>query len=83
MGLLRTMFVGLIAGAIAKAIMPGARRMGILLTICLGVTGSIVFTYLGQMVGWYKEGEGARFIGSTLGAMLVLYVYGQFVKRKS
>jgi uncharacterized membrane protein YeaQ/YmgE (transglycosylase-associated protein family) len=68
MGLLWTMFVGLIAGAIAKA---------------LGVAGSIVFTYLGQMVGWYKEGEGARFIGSTLGAMLVLFVYGQIVKRKS
>lgn len=77
------MFVGLIAGAIAKAVMPGAQRMGILLTICLGVAGSIVVTYLGHMVGWYKEGEGARFIGSTLGALLVLFVYGQIVKRKS
>jgi uncharacterized membrane protein YeaQ/YmgE (transglycosylase-associated protein family) len=83
LGLLWTMFVGLIAGAIAKAVMPGAQRMGILLTICLGVAGSIVVTYLGHMVGWYKEGEGARFIGSTLGALLVLFVYGQIVKRKS
>jgi uncharacterized membrane protein YeaQ/YmgE (transglycosylase-associated protein family) len=82
MGWLWTILIGLIAGAVAKAIMPGVQNLGIILTICLGIGGSIVATFLGQTVGWYGPGQGAGFIGSVVGALLVLFLYGQIVKRK-
>lgn len=77
-----TILIGLISGAIAKAIMPGVQNMGILLTICLGIAGSIVASFLGQTVGWYSAGQGAGFIGSVVGALLLLFVYGQIMKNK-
>ncbi len=82
MAILGMIFIGLIAGAVAKLIMPGKQGGGWIVTILLGIAGSIVATYLGQALGWYQEGEGARFIGSTVGAILILLVYGLF-KRKS
>ncbi|BDC52598.1 membrane protein [Bryobacterales bacterium F-183] len=78
-----TAVIGFVAGALARAIMPGNQKMGCLLTICLGIAGSIVFTYLGQAAGWYGPTEGARFIGSTLGALIVLAIYGFLTKKKS
>ncbi len=77
-----TAFIGFVAGALARALMPGQQKMGCLLTICLGIAGSIVFTYIGQAVGWYGPYEGARFIGSTLGAIIVLAIYGFLTKKK-
>ena len=77
-----TIFVGLVAGVLAKAIMPGKQNMGLFLTIGLGIAGSLVATFIGRAIGWYDSGEGARFIGSTVGALLVLFVYGQIQKKK-
>ena len=77
-----TILIGLISGAVAKAIMPGVQNMGILLTICLGIAGSIVASFLGQTVGWYSAGQGAGFIGSVVGALLLLFAYGQIMKNK-
>lgn len=77
-----TIFVGLIAGVLAKAIMPGKQNMGLFLTIGLGIAGSLVATFIGRAIGWYDAGEGARFIGSTVGALLVLFVFGQIQKKK-
>lgn len=77
-----TIFVGLVAGVLAKAIMPGKQNMGLFLTIGLGIAGSLVATFIGRAIGWYDAGEGARFIGSTVGALLVLFVYGQIQKKK-
>jgi uncharacterized membrane protein YeaQ/YmgE (transglycosylase-associated protein family) len=77
-----TIFVGLVAGVLAKAIMPGKQNMGLFLTIGLGIAGSLVATFIGRAIGWYDAGEGARFIGSTVGALLVLFVYGQIQKNK-
>ena len=82
MGWLWTILIGLIAGAVAKAIMPGVQHLGIILTICLGIGGSILATFLGQTVGWYGAGQGAGFIGSVVGALLVLFLYGQIMKNK-
>lgn len=67
---------------LAKAIMPGKQNMGLFLTIGLGIAGSLVATFIGRAIGWYDSGEGARFIGSTVGALLVLFVYGQIQKKK-
>jgi uncharacterized membrane protein YeaQ/YmgE (transglycosylase-associated protein family) len=74
--------IGLLAGAAAKFFMPGKDPGGIIITILLGIGGSIVFSYLGQFLGFYKEGETAGFIGSVLGAMILLFLYRVFIKKK-
>jgi len=83
MSILGTILIGLIAGALAKLIMPGKQGGGWIMTILLGIGGSLVATYLGQALGWYGEGEYARFIGSTVGAILILFVYGIFKKKSA
>ena len=77
-----TAVIGLIAGTIAKSVMKNFSG-GMLLTMCLGIAGSMVMTWIGQAVGWYSEGEGARFIASTLGAILILWAYAKFVAKKA
>jgi len=80
MSLLGTLFIGLIAGFIARAIKPGEDGMGWIMTALLGVAGSFVASYLGQALGWYAPGQAASFIASVVGAVLLLVVYG-FVKK--
>jgi uncharacterized membrane protein YeaQ/YmgE (transglycosylase-associated protein family) len=81
--LIGTLIVGLIVGAIAKFFMPGKTPGGIIVTILLGIAGSFVASYLGRMVGWYKEGQTAGWIMSILGAMLLLFLYGMFTRGKT
>lgn len=81
MGLLWTILIGLIVGALAKLFMPGKDPGGILITIALGITGAVVATFLGRFAGLYGPGQGAGFIASLLGAMLLLLVYRQIAKR--
>jgi len=79
MGLLMTLFVGLIAGIIAKLVHPGKNEpKGFLLTTLLGVVGAFVFTFIGQILGFYGENDAAGLIGATLGAIIVLVVWGIF-----
>jgi len=73
--------VGLIVGALAKLIMPGKDPGGFIVTILIGIGGSLVATWLGRAVGWYQEGQSAGFIMSVAGAVLLLAVY-HFVKRR-
>jgi uncharacterized membrane protein YeaQ/YmgE (transglycosylase-associated protein family) len=65
----------LIVGAIAKLLMPGKDPGGIWITMALGIAGSIVATWLGQMIGWYQAGQSAGFIMSVIGAVLLLVLY--------
>jgi uncharacterized membrane protein YeaQ/YmgE (transglycosylase-associated protein family) len=67
--------IGLIVGALAKFIMPGKDPGGILITMALGVVGSIVATWIGRAIGWYREGQSAGFLMSIAGAILLLYIY--------
>jgi uncharacterized membrane protein YeaQ/YmgE (transglycosylase-associated protein family) len=67
--------IGLIVGALAKFIMPGKDPGGIFITMAIGIAGSIGATFLGQMIGWYKQGQSAGFIMSILGAVLILWLY--------
>ena len=62
--------------------MPGRDGGGIITTMLIGIGGSLVFTYLGRLLGFYAEGESAGFIASILGAMLILFIY-RFFKKKS
>jgi uncharacterized membrane protein YeaQ/YmgE (transglycosylase-associated protein family) len=67
--------VGLIAGAVAKLIMPGKDGGGILTTLLLGLAGSFVAGYLGRALHWYSPGSGAGIIGSIVGALILLGIY--------
>ena len=74
MGLIGTILVGLIVGAIARFILPGEQKMGWILTILLGIGGSMAAGFIGQALGWYRAGEGAGWIASVVGALLLLFV---------
>lgn len=82
MSILWTIIIGLIAGALARLIVPGTEPGGFIVSIILGVVGALVFTFLGKAVGWNEPGESAGLIGATLGAILVLVAY-HFIKRRS
>ena len=75
MWIIAAIFIGLIVGLIAKLLMPGRDPGGFIVTSLIGIAGSIVAAYLGQMLGWYVPGEPAGFIASIGGAMLILFVY--------
>ena len=75
MGLIWMCLIGLLAGALAKWIMPGPDKGGILMTMILGIVGAVLAGFLGRAVGWYEPGEGAGLIASVLGALLVLFIY--------
>jgi uncharacterized membrane protein YeaQ/YmgE (transglycosylase-associated protein family) len=72
---------GLIAGALAKLVMPGRDPGGIVVTMVLGIAGALVAGFLGRSLGWYGPGEPAGFIMATLGAVLLLFVYRLFKTR--
>ena len=83
MGILWTIIIGFIVGLVAKFIMPGDKEpKGFILTTVLGIVGAFVATWLGQAVGWYRFGEGAGFIGSVVGAIILLFVYGLVLGRQ-
>lgn len=67
--------IGLLAGAAAKFLMPGKDPGGIIVTMLLGIAGSLVAGYLGRALGLYAEGEGAGFIMSVVGAVILLALY--------
>ena len=71
-GILGWIVVGGLAGAIAKLLMPGRDPGGCIITILLGIAGAVAAGWLGQMVGWYKMGEGAGFIAAIVGAFILL-----------
>jgi uncharacterized membrane protein YeaQ/YmgE (transglycosylase-associated protein family) len=75
MGLITTLIIGLIVGAIAKFLMPGRDPGGFIITIVLGIAGAFVGTWLGQTMGWYTTGAQAGWIASIAGAMLLLFLY--------
>ncbi len=81
MGIISMIIVGFIVGLLARAIMPGDQKLGIILTIILGIIGSVVAGYLGGALGFYQPGEGAGWIGSIIGAIIVLFIYGLIAKK--
>jgi len=83
MGILWTVLIGFIAGVLAKLITPGDNEpSGFILTTILGVVGAFVATYLGQALGWYRAGEGAGLFGATVGAIIVLLIWGAIAGRR-
>lgn len=77
-----TILIGFVAGLIAKAITPGSGPSGFWLTAILGIAGAIAATFIGQMLGWYAEGQAAGFIASIIGAVLLLVIYHLITRNK-
>jgi uncharacterized membrane protein YeaQ/YmgE (transglycosylase-associated protein family) len=77
-GLIGTLIVGLIVGAIARFVMPGEQKMGWILTGALGIGGSVAAGFLGRLTGWYGQGQGAGWIASVVGAVVLLYAVNKF-----
>lgn len=76
MGIIAALFIGLIAGMIAKLLMPGRDPGGIFVTSLLGVGGSMVAYWVGRAAGWYGTGsEGPGLIASIVGAVVILGIY--------
>jgi uncharacterized membrane protein YeaQ/YmgE (transglycosylase-associated protein family) len=82
MSIVWTIVLGFVVGVVAKFLHPGRESMGFIMTTVLGVVGSLVAGYAGQALGLYQAGQGAGFIGSVVGAVAILFVYG-LIKRKS
>ena len=80
MGWIWACIIGLIAGAVAKWIMPGRDPGGWIITMLIGIAGALLMTFIGQALGFYTEGENAGFIWSVIGAIILLAVY-RLVKR--
>ncbi len=81
-GIIMWIIIGLVAGGLAKLIMPGRDPGGIIVTILLGIAGSVVGGYLGGIL--FGTGVGAAgLIGSIIGALILLGLYRMFVGRRS
>jgi uncharacterized membrane protein YeaQ/YmgE (transglycosylase-associated protein family) len=74
--------VGLIVGAIAKLLMPGKDPGGFIITILLGIGGSLLAGYLGRALGLYSAGEPAGFIAAIIGAVILLAIYRFIIGRR-
>ena len=74
-GWLWWILAGLLAGAIAKMIMPGPQGGGCLMTLLLGLAGAVLAGWLGQKYGYYEPGQGAGFLAAILGAVVILIIY--------
>jgi uncharacterized membrane protein YeaQ/YmgE (transglycosylase-associated protein family) len=82
MAFLWTIIVGLIAGVIAKLIMPGKDPGGFIITILLGIGGALLFTFLGRILGLYESDESAGIIGGVIGAIVILWLYRLYLKKR-
>jgi uncharacterized membrane protein YeaQ/YmgE (transglycosylase-associated protein family) len=77
MGIVWMIVVGFIVGLVARAVMPGSQGLGLVLTAVLGIAGSFVAGFVGQALGFYRAGQGVGFVGSVLGALLLLFIVGK------
>lgn len=80
MGIIATIIIGLIVGLVARFLKPGDDSMGWIMTILLGIGGSLAATYGGQALGIYQAGQGAGFIGAIVGAVVLLFIYAMVKK---
>lgn len=82
MSIIIMIIVGFVVGLIARALMPGDQSMGIIMTTVLGIIGAVVAGFLGESMGWYAPGEPVGWIGSVVGAVIVLFVVGLVMRKR-
>ena len=80
-GLIWTILIGIVIGALAKLIVGGREPVGCIITMIIGIAGSIIALYVGKAVGHYQVGETPGFIASLIGAIVLLLVYHLIVGR--
>jgi uncharacterized membrane protein YeaQ/YmgE (transglycosylase-associated protein family) len=84
MNILWMIIFGAIVGAIAKLVMPGRDPGGIIVTIILGILGSIVGGFvIGALLPGRSASDPAGWIGSILGAILLLWIYRMVVAKRA
>ena len=83
MSILLMIIFGLVVGALAKLIMPGRDPGGIIVTILLGVAGSLLGGFLANSMGLGGGDQYAGLIGSVIGAIILLAIYRMFVGRRT
>jgi uncharacterized membrane protein YeaQ/YmgE (transglycosylase-associated protein family) len=81
MEILGWIVIGLLAGSIAKLVMPGRDPGGCVITMLLGIAGALLAGYVGRLAGFYRAGEQAGFITATLGAVAILVGYRFFTRK--
>jgi uncharacterized membrane protein YeaQ/YmgE (transglycosylase-associated protein family) len=82
-GVLGWIFFGLIVGALAKLVMPGRDPGGFLITMALGIAGALTGGFIGRSLGWYGPTDGAGFLMSLLGAVILLALYRMLFVRSA
>ncbi len=86
LGLISTLIIGFIVGALAKVIVPGREPGGCLITSLIGIAGSFVAYFIGSALGWYQGDPNSLrpvgFLGSLIGAVILLAIY-HFIRRRS
>lgn len=82
MSIIWTILIGFIVGIVAKFLMPGRDPAGFFITAIIGIVGSIIATYLGRFMGFYRVGESAGFIAAVVGAIILLFLYRLVTARK-
>jgi len=82
MNIIWTLLIGLVVGALAKLIMPGRDPGGVIITIVIGVVGSMIAHFIGTAAGWYAPNEPAGLIASIVGAIILLAGYRMIVGRR-
>ncbi|HVH26218.1 MAG TPA: GlsB/YeaQ/YmgE family stress response membrane protein [Vicinamibacterales bacterium] len=83
MGIIGWIVFGLIVGAIAKLVMPGRDPGGIIVTMALGVVGALLGGFLGRALGLYGPEQGAGWVMSIVGAIVVLMIYRMLTRRRA
>lgn len=82
-GFLGWILVGLIAGALAKWIMPGKDPGGIVITILIGIAGGLVGGYISSMLGIGGGSNIVNILVATAGAVLLLWIYRMVRSRQA
>ena len=82
MHIIWTLLIGLIVGALAKLVMPGKDPGGVIITIVIGIVGSLIANFVGSALGWYRPEESAGLIASVLGAVVLLAGYRAIAGRR-
>lgn len=82
MTIIWTLIIGLIVGALAKLVMPGKDPGGLIITIVIGIVGSVIAHFIGSAAGWYTQNEPAGLIASVLGAIVLLAGYRMIAGRR-
>jgi len=82
MAIIGWIFFGLVVGIVGKLLTPGRDPGGFILTIVLGIAGALIGGFLGQSLGFYREGEPVGFIMAVVGSVILLLLYRMFAGRR-